>query len=161
MISATDGRTCDAPASSLFPRMANASMTAEASPLLATRAASRRSRSRTTATSAWESSGLQALKQCLHLRSPLLTLCLLPLPSLSHGKCLVSKGLLFLHSNVRSLLPKIPEVRLLLSRTKAAVFAASETWLDATVNDGEVRIPGYNVSRLDRNRNGGGVAQYV
>ena len=80
--------------------------------------------------------------------------CPLP-PSLS------MKGLHFIHANVRSLLPKLPEVRLFLSRTKAAVFAASETWLDSTVNDGEADIPDFNVVRRDRNRNGGGVALYV
>ena len=48
------------------------------------------------------------------------------------------KGLHFLHANVRSLLPKISEVHLLLSRTKAAVFAVSELWLDSTVGNGEV-----------------------
>ena len=71
------------------------------------------------------------------------------------------KGLHFLHANVRSLLPKISEVQLLLSRTKAAIFAASETWLDSTVGDGEVRIPGFNIIRRDRNRNGGGVALFI
>ena len=80
--------------------------------------------------------------------------CPLP-PSLS------LKGLHFIHANVRSLLPKLPEVHLFLSRTKAAVFAASETWLDSTVNDGEVEITGFNVVRRDRNRNGGGVALYI
>ena len=71
------------------------------------------------------------------------------------------KGLHFVHANVRSILPKLAEIRLFLSRTKAAVFAASETWLDSTVNDGEVNIPGFNVVRRDRNRNGGGVAMFI
>ena len=74
---------------------------------------------------------------------------------------LSSKGLHFVHANVRSLLPKLPEIRLFLSRTRAAVFAASETWLDPTVNDGEIQIPGFNVLRRDRNRNGGGVALFI
>ena len=50
-----------------------------------------------------------------------------PLQSCPIPKVLNLKGLHFLHANTRSLLPKIPEVRLLLSRTKTAVFAASET----------------------------------
>ena len=56
---------------------------------------------------------------------------------------------------------KISEVRQFLSRTKATVFAASETWLDSSVGDGEIQISGFNVIRRDRNRNGGGVALYV
>ena len=48
-----------------------------------------------------------------------------------------------------------------LSRTKAAVFAATETWLDSSVTDGEIRIPGFNIVRRDRNRNGGGVALFI
>ena len=71
------------------------------------------------------------------------------------------KGLHFLHSNVRSLLPKIPEVRHLMTRTKTAVFAASETCLDSSVNDSEIVIPGFSVVRKDRNRNGGGVALFI
>ena len=81
--------------------------------------------------------------------------------SCSIPRILSSKGLHFLHSNARSLLPKLPEIRLLLSRTKAAIFAVSETWLDSTVNDSEVKIPGFNVIRRDRNRHGGGVAMYI
>ena len=80
----------------------------------------------------------------------------LPVP-----QSLSSKGLHFVHANVRSLLPKIPEIKLFLSRTKTAVFAASETWLDSTVNDGEIQVPGFNVLRRDRNRNGGGVALFI
>ena len=76
-------------------------------------------------------------------------------------RSLLSKGLHLLHSNVRSLLPKLPDVRLLLSQTKATVFAVSETWLDSTVTDGEVSVPGFNIVRRDRNRNGGGVAIFI
>ena len=81
--------------------------------------------------------------------------------SFSFPAILSSKGVHFIHANVRSLLPKLPEIRLFLARTKATVFAASETWLDATVNDNELQIPGFNVIRRDRNRNGGGVALFI
>ena len=74
---------------------------------------------------------------------------------------LLSKGLHLLHSNVRSLIPKIPEVQILLTRTKTAIFAATETWLDASVSEAEIPVPGYSVIRQDRNRNGGGVAIYI
>jgi hypothetical protein len=84
-----------------------------------------------------------------------------PQVSVEIPSVLLSKGLHFIHSNTRSILSKISEVRLFLSRTKAAVFAASETWLDSTVNDGEIAVPGFNVVRQDRNRNGGGVALFI
>ena len=85
----------------------------------------------------------------------------LPSTFASFPKILSDKGLHFIHANVRSLLPKLPEVHLLLSRTTATVFAASETWLDSTVNDGEIHTPGYQVVRRDRNRSGGGVALFI
>ena len=74
---------------------------------------------------------------------------------------LTSKGLHLLHANVRSLFPKIPEVQHLLGRTKASIFAVTETWLDRTVGDGEIHVPGFSVVRQDRNRQGGGVALYI
>ena len=74
---------------------------------------------------------------------------------------LESKGFHFLHANVRSLIPKIPEVQVLLARTKATVFAATETWLNGTVSDAEIQVPGFSVIRKDRNRNGGGVCLYI
>ena len=83
-----------------------------------------------------------------------------PQPSLI-PPILNQKGLHFLHANVRSLIPKLSELRLFLSKTKTSVFAATETWLDSSVNDGEIQISGFNVVRRDRSRNGGGVAMYI
>ena len=86
------------------------------------------------------------------------------LPSVSSSslpQILLQKGLHFLHANTRSLLPKVPEISLLLSRTNASVFAASETWIDPTIGDGEIAIPGFNVVRRDRDRSGVGVALYI
>lgn len=40
------------------------------------------------------------------------------------------------------------------------VLGLSETWLDGTVMDAEVGIPGFKIFRRDRNR-GGGVMVYV
>ena len=36
------------------------------------------------------------------------------------------------------------------------ISAINETRLDSTINDWEVRIPGYDIIRKDRNRQGGG-----
>ena len=71
------------------------------------------------------------------------------------------KTLHFLHINVRSLLPKLTDARLLVQRTNAAVLAVTETWLDESVTDSEIELNGYIVHRKDRNRKGGGVYLYI
>ena len=47
-----------------------------------------------------------------------------------------------------------------MSTHRPDVLAISETWLDTSVGDGEIHIPGYSLFRSDRNRCGGGVAIY-
>ena len=71
------------------------------------------------------------------------------------------KGLHFLHLNIRSLPPNIDEIRTIANRTKAAVIALTETWLDDSVNDSEISINNYCLIRADRNRQGGGVCLYI
>ena len=63
--------------------------------------------------------------------------------------------------NVRSLLNKISELRLLAANTRAAVISLSETWLDDSVLDNEIFISDYCLLHCDRNRNGGGVCMYI
>ena len=46
-------------------------------------------------------------------------------------------------------------------KSKPAVIAISESWLDDSVLDGEVSIDGYSLQRNDRNRQGGGVCLYI
>ena len=41
------------------------------------------------------------------------------------------------------------------------ILALNETRLDNSILDCEVQIPGYDILRSDRNRNGGGVAMYI
>jgi hypothetical protein len=74
---------------------------------------------------------------------------------------LKNKGLHILHANIRSLLPKVVEVKLILQRTSAAVLAITETWLDSTVSDNEIDIDRYSVLCRDRNRHGDGVCFYI
>ena len=57
--------------------------------------------------------------------------------------------------------PKVDEVRTLAAMSNAAVIGVSETWLDEAINDGDVTVPGYSISRNDRNRQGGGVCLFV
>ena len=68
------------------------------------------------------------------------------------------------HLNVRSL--KCRDHYVLVKETVLAnrfdIFTVSETWLNGTVKDLEIEIPGYVIHRLDRqNSRGGGVCAYV
>ena len=74
---------------------------------------------------------------------------------------LKKKGLHFLHININSLLPKIDELKCIADKTKAAIIEIAESKLDDTVPDLEVNLPGYDILRCDRNRNGGGAACYI
>ena len=66
-----------------------------------------------------------------------------------------------LYFNVRSLLPKIDDLRLLCSLYSPHIVCIVETWLDVEVLDSEVGIQGYHLCHLDRTRHGGGVLIYV
>ena len=71
------------------------------------------------------------------------------------------KGLHFLHININSLLPKIDEVRSIAEKSNAAVIGITESKLDDSVENSEIKIDKYSLIRCDRNRHGGGVACYV
>ncbi len=71
------------------------------------------------------------------------------------------KGLKVCHLNAQSLIPCLDELKLWLKNNPYQIITLSETWLDGSVHDTEVNIPGYNIERKDRNRHGGGVAVYV
>lgn len=75
--------------------------------------------------------------------------------------CFERKGMHFIHFNIRSILPKISEIRHFTSKFKVSVIAVTETWLDGSVTDQEVKLDGYNVIRRDRDRQGGGVCLYI
>ena len=67
--------------------------------------------------------------------------------------------------NINSLVSHIDDLRVFMSQFKDIdILAINETKLDATIKDGEVHLPGYDVVRKDREsngRNGGGVCIYV
>ena len=56
---------------------------------------------------------------------------------------------------------KLNEISLLVSNHNLDVLTLSETWLDASICDAEVSLPGYNLLRQDRNCHGGGVAIFI
>ena len=83
-----------------------------------------------------------------------------------NGKTII--GLL----NIRSLYPKIDELRYFLTKHPFDFLCLNETWLNDTVNDSDLIIEGYNIVRKDRinvkqfsNKNntkrGGGILFYV
>ena len=65
------------------------------------------------------------------------------------------------HKKILHLLPKIDELKCIANKTTAIIIGITESKLDHTVPDLEVNIPGYDILRCDRNRNGGGVACYI
>ena len=46
-------------------------------------------------------------------------------------------------------------LNILAGTTNAAIIAVTEIWLDNTISDNEVCIPGYGIQRKDRNREEG------
>lgn len=76
-----------------------------------------------------------------------------------------SKGLHLANINVRYLVPKIDEIRIILANEKGPdILGICETFLDAKISDGQVMISGYEFLRKDRcctiDKNGGGVILY-
>ena len=67
------------------------------------------------------------------------------------------------HLNARSLKRRehFILVRETILENKFDVFTISETWLDDSISDLNIEIPGYNLFRIDRQKRGGGVCVYV
>ncbi len=68
--------------------------------------------------------------------------------------------------NVRSLVRKIDDIRLLLYRSKLNCLCLTESWLNNSISDEEMQIPNYKIVRLDRGngsskKGGGGLVAYV
>ena len=63
--------------------------------------------------------------------------------------------------NVRSLFPKLEEIRSLAVDTKPHLIGLVETWLNDSIDTQELEIPNYKLYRKDWNRFGGGVAVFV
>ncbi|EDO49849.1 predicted protein [Nematostella vectensis] len=63
--------------------------------------------------------------------------------------------------NIVSLPNHIDEIRIMNMLDNVDVFGFNETRLDETVTNGEMNIPGFDIIRKDRKRNGGGVCLYV
>ena len=63
--------------------------------------------------------------------------------------------------NINSLSAHIDELKAYLCSGCIDILAVNETRLDQSFPNNLVSIPGYNLERRDRNRNGGGIAFYI
>ena len=72
-----------------------------------------------------------------------------------------SSGITIVHLNIRSLLGHFDQRTEFVHYHSPDIVAISETWLDDSVDDSVLAMPGYNVHRADRHRHGGGVAIYA
>ena len=73
------------------------------------------------------------------------------------------QGLKVIHQNIRGLVGKIDELRLIIAEFKAEIhiLTLSETWTHEGITNAELDIPGYYLHRQDRDSKGGSVAVYV
>ena len=65
------------------------------------------------------------------------------------------------YTNCRSLPPKIDELRVQVASCNPEIVAITASWLDPSITNSEIMIPGYMTYRRDRNRNGGGLVLFV
>ena len=71
------------------------------------------------------------------------------------------KGFKIGHLNIASLVKHKNELLVFLAKLPFDVICINETRLDDSIDNSEVKIPGYDLIRKDGNRNGGGVAIYL
>lgn len=63
--------------------------------------------------------------------------------------------------NVTSLTKHIDELRILLASNPLDIVSINESRRDECILDSELYIPGYEIIRRNRNRNGGGVCFFI
>ena len=61
-----------------------------------------------------------------------------------------SRGLKMAHLNTNGILSKLDFIKIMLSESKFDIFAISESKLDTSIHDNEIKIDGYDFYRLDR-----------
>ena len=71
------------------------------------------------------------------------------------------KGFVIASLNIGSLVKHIDQLRINMKNQTVDILAINETRLDDTINDSEIEISNYTLTRRDRSRHGGGVAIYV
>jgi hypothetical protein len=73
----------------------------------------------------------------------------------------VVQGFAIGHINVRSILPKIDQVRYILDTCKFDILCVNESWLDDNILVHEYEVNDYKTIVNHRNRHGGGIVMYV
>lgn len=63
--------------------------------------------------------------------------------------------------NIRSLVPKITELRDFAKNAAYDVIILTESWLNANIDDAVIELENYNLIRKDRDSRGGGVIIYI
>ena len=76
--------------------------------------------------------------------------------SLSHNSTLS-----IVYFNARSVFRKLDNSKLVCAIHQPDVICIVELRLDKEISDSELSLDGYNVSRVDRNRHGGGILIFV
>lgn len=73
------------------------------------------------------------------------------------------RGIKMVLWNIRSLYPKFPALEASLDGVALDLLCLCETWLNASVHDNLISLPGFNLYRFDRltGRRGGGLCMYV
>ena len=78
------------------------------------------------------------------------------------------KGIKMVHCNVRSLVKKIDQIRLMIEGSEVDILTLSETWLKQYLTTPLISIDGYQTFRQDRQteskkgrKRGGGLVSYV
>ena len=83
-------------------------------------------------------------------------------------KILQQKGFNIFHLNIRSLTPKLDQLRSIIENKNIDVFSISETWLHKGISSSILSISGYAIARFDREctgqnhmvKRGGGLCVY-
>ena len=71
-------------------------------------------------------------------------------------------GFSIAHLNIRGLVSKMDEIRLILINHQFKVLHISETFLSSAIDNQLLHIPNYSIIRRDRpGRHGGGVLSYI
>ena len=82
-------------------------------------------------------------------------------PHLTNNFLPTKRGFKMASLNITSLTKHIDELKILLAIYPLDVISINETRLDQGILNSEIHIPGYEIVRRDRNRNGGGVCFYI
>ena len=60
------------------------------------------------------------------------------------------KGLNVVHLNIRSIIYKIDQLKMIISQVKIDILCLTESWLNHNITDHELKIEGYKIFRKDR-----------